>query len=139
MTVTWRGHILTDGMRLAIMRGLFTVGNLVRNEAINSITSGTRSGRTYRRRSVVRVASAPGEPPRADTGFLHNNITVQSNIPMLLVTVNSAAKYSAALEYGTRKMAARPFMRPALMKHIASVDRIITAEVKLFLAMQPAK
>ncbi len=139
MTTTWKGQELTQGMRLAIMRGLFTVGNLVRNEAINSIVTGTRSGREYRRRGVVRIASAPGEPPARDLGNLHNNITLQMNPALLMVSVNSAAKYSAALEFGTRKMAPRPFMRRALMKHIASIDRIVSMEVAQYLASQPSK
>lgn len=140
MSVTWRGEQLTEGLRLAIMRGLVTVANLVRNEAVTSITSGARSGNKYRRRGVVRVASAPGEPPARDLGNLHSNITVTNiNPALLMVSVNSAAIYSAALEFGTRKMAARPFMQRALMKHIASVDRIVSAEVTRYLATQPSK
>lgn len=139
MTTTWRGHQLTDGVRLALMRGLVTVGHMVRNEAVNLITQGPKTGVTYYRRGVAHVASAPGEPPAADLGNLHNSITVQPNPALLLVQVNAGAKYSAALEYGTRKMAARPFMSRALTTHLPALNRILAAEVAHYLATQPSK
>lgn len=55
--------------------------------------------------------SAPGEPPGVDTGTLRNSIHVEK--PKLLVRrIADGVNYGIMLEYGTRKMAARPFMGP---------------------------
>lgn len=86
-------------------RSLVNGGQKIRAEASKLITQGAVSGRNH-------VPSAPGEPPNEDTGFLRSNIEVTQTAP-LRVEVSSNAPYSAALEYGTSKMAARPFMGPA--------------------------
>lgn len=46
------------------------------------------------------------------TGFLRDNISGQVTGPNLVVT--SAAPYSIFVEAGTRRMAARPFLTPAV-------------------------
>jgi HK97 gp10 family phage protein len=99
---------------------LFSSANLVEAEAKQSIQRGVKSGRIYKRRSVVHQASAPGEPPASDTGFLVSNITktaVEKSGTALSISVESKAKYSKFLEFGTRKMSARPFLQPALEKN----------------------
>ena len=99
---------------------LFSSANLVEAEAKQSIQRGVKSGRIYKRRSVVHQASAPGEPPASDTGFLVSNITktaVEKSGTALSIAVESKAKYSKFLEFGTRKMSARPFLQPALEKN----------------------
>jgi HK97 gp10 family phage protein len=72
-----------------------------------------KSGRIYRRGTVGHQASAPGETPAIDTGDLIGSITTAELGPMEhAVTVG--AEYAVHLEYGTRHMEARPFLRPAL-------------------------
>lgn len=48
-----------------------------------------------------------------DTGFLRDNIVVVQQGP-LVVAVESQAEYSAHVNYGTRFMAAQPFVEPAI-------------------------
>lgn len=84
---------------------LFAGGELIQTEAQISITRGATSGKHH-------VPSKPGEPPNQDTGVLANNIETVQRKP-LLVEVSSNAPYSAPLEFGTSRMAARPFMQPA--------------------------
>jgi HK97 gp10 family phage protein len=85
---------------------LFAAGQSIQIEAQLLITEGAVSGKGH-------VPSRPGEPPNQDTGVLANNIeTVQ--IAPLRVEVSSNAPYAAALEFGTSKMADRPYMRPAV-------------------------
>jgi hypothetical protein len=92
-------------MEREVGKALFAAGNLIQVEAQISITAGAVSGKGH-------VASLPGEPPNQDTGLLGNNIeTVQ--VEPLLVEVSSNAPYSAPLEFGSSRMAARPFMAPA--------------------------
>lgn len=87
---------------------LFAAGNLIQVEAQISITEGSVSGKNH-------VPSTPGQPPNQDTGRLADNIeTVQ--VEPLLVEVSSNAPYAAALEYGTIRMAPRPYMAPAVAR-----------------------
>lgn len=89
----------------AVGAALFAGGELLQTEAQLSITRGAVSGKNH-------VPSLPGEPPNQDTGVLGGNIETVEKAP-LVVEVSSNAPYSAPLEFGTSKMAARPFMRPA--------------------------
>jgi len=89
-------------------------GKLIRGEAVKSIQTGPKSGKTYTRYNPTRthIASAPGEAPASDTGNLVSQIRVNQK-SQDIVTVESRAKYSKFLEYGTSKMQARPFLFPA--------------------------
>jgi HK97 gp10 family phage protein len=60
-------------------------------------------------------ASAPGEAPAIDTGHLVNSIQIEKT-GQAQRTITVGAGYALALELGTRRMAARPSMRPALEK-----------------------
>jgi HK97 gp10 family phage protein len=86
-------------------QALFSGGEAIKAHAQRSITEGAVSGKNH-------VPSAPGQPPNEDTGHLRTQITVTQPAP-LRVEIASDARYSAALEYGTSKMQARPFMGPA--------------------------
>lgn len=91
-----------------VTQALFAAGNLIQTEAQRSITTGAVSGAGH-------VPSAPGEPPNADTHYLDSNIETQIVAPGK-VEVASNADTSSHLEFGTSRMAARPFMRPAVAK-----------------------
>lgn len=66
-----------------------------------------------RRRTKSHTASAAGKPPAVDTGRLRQSINVQK-VAEGHYRVGTNVPYALSLEFGTRKMAARPFMRPAL-------------------------
>lgn len=87
----------------------------LRGDVVKSINRGPASGVTYQKINPKRThrASAPGQPPMTDTGRLANSITFDRAGP-LTATVGSNVIYALYLEYGTRRMAARPFMRPAV-------------------------
>ena len=106
----------------AVLRALYATGQRIEADAEHSITEGSVSG-------VNHVPSAPGEPPNADTRYLDTNIQTEivarGNQPT--VHVISHAEYSAALEFGTSKMAERPFMRPAFEKHRYEVARVLSS------------
>lgn len=70
-------------------------------------------GRVYRKgKTVVHRASLPGRPPAPDTGRLRGSTQSEvfrtSDGAVGEVSVNT--EYAAALELGTEKMAARPFI-----------------------------
>ena len=68
-----------------------------------------------RKRNKPHIASAEGDPPATDTGRLKNNIYFE-RLGALTAAVGSDLVYATYLEYGTSKMAARPFFRPAVEK-----------------------
>ena len=105
---------------------LGTSGNMVRNTAVESILSGGGGGTTYEKYNPRRThtASADGQPPSSDTGFLASNIVVNLNKQKLEVDVESKASYSIHLEFGTQNMKARPFMFPALEKNKPKIRRM---------------
>lgn len=67
-------------------------------------------------RRVPHQASAPGEPPAVDTGLLRASVRheLATEGDELAAYVGSDLKISTWLETGTRKMAPRPFLQPAL-------------------------
>ena len=90
--------------------------NATRNTAVDNILRGSKTGETYQKYNPRRThtASASGEAPASDTGFLANNITTRTAPNGLSGEVVSQAQYSEYLEFGTLQMGARPFMHPAL-------------------------
>ncbi len=114
-----------------IQAGLYASAQQVRTEAIKSVQAGDKSGRVYKRRTVMHRASAPGEAPASDTGRLVNSIQAYNNpggSEAFVVAGRGTVLYAALLEFGTSRMAARPFMVPALEKSRAWInDRLRTA------------
>lgn len=105
-----------------VEKALFHAGELIQVEAQLSITRGAVSGKNH-------VPSKPGQPPNQDTGVLAGNIET-TRAGKLRVRVTSKAGYSSALEFGTSKMAARPFMRPARDKMRPQVEKLIADVVQ---------
>ena len=107
-------------------------GNLVRNTAVQSINQGAKSGVSYTKYNPRRThtASAAGQPPAADTGLLANNIVLDIDANGFGANVESRADYSTALEFGTSKMAARPFMQPALEENKPKIRRLAKQMIK---------
>ena len=105
-------------------------GNLVRNTAVQSINQGSRSGAFYTRGGKTGQRSAAGEPPKTDQGILVQNIVLDIDPDGLGANVESRADYSQALEFGTSKMAARPFMQPALEENRPKIARLAKQMVR---------
>lgn len=66
-------------------------------------------------RKTDHQASAAGEPPAGDTGYLAASVGHRLEFHETVVAVVEAkANYGIYLELGTRYMLPRPFLRPAL-------------------------
>lgn len=106
----------------------------VQTEAVTSIMSGERSGRTYKRGKKSHVASAPGEYPKSDSGNLVRHILIEME-SRLAATVGSRSgvPYARILELGGyvrgRYFAARPWLSPSLKKVTPFIIRTIKAAV----------
>lgn len=94
-------------------RAVRATAQAIRNDAIISVKSHLSAGKVYTRGTVKHVASKPGSPPNQDRGTLTRNIRVTMNDD-LTADISSNAPYSAALEFGTSNIDARPFMTPAV-------------------------
>lgn len=106
-----------------VVKALYAAGMAIEIEAELSIVSGSISGKGH-------IPSAPGQPPNADTRLLDSSIetTIESKSPPT-VHVTSHAPYSAFLEFGTSKMAPRPFMSPATQKKKGEAIALVTRAV----------
>ena len=94
-------------------RAVRATAQAIRKDAITAVKSHLSAGRAYTRGTVTHVASKPGSAPNQDRGTLTRNIRVTINDD-LTADIGSNATYSEALEFGTRRMGARPFMTPAV-------------------------
>lgn len=101
---------------------------LIRNTAVKKIQHGDRTGRLYLRyrggkNPIAHRASAPGEPPKTDTGRLVASI--RTNFYDLTAEVGSDVKYSAFLETGTSKMKPRPWLAISRDENNSKIDTLI--------------
>lgn len=92
-----------------------TAAAIVLVDLIKQILSQPGGGRVYRRGGVTHTASLPGDPPAPDTGALRRSIGFQITGPGRVgVGVEAGAPYWRFLEFGTRFIEPRPFLRPAV-------------------------
>lgn len=118
--------------RKVVSRGVRAV-NAIRNAELE-VLKGQRSGKVYRKPYTKRAtytASAPGEPPARRTGNLrmHWNGQVKSgqtsrNGTSIIAELESQERYATALEYGTTKMAPRPFVERIKEKAAPEIRKI---------------
>lgn len=103
---------------------VFELANRVQVDAQTSITDGAVSGAGH-------IPSAPGMPPNNDSGVLENNIETLrgSESGSIKYLVSSNAPYASALEFGTSRMQARPYMRPALEKNRERIAKRLAAAI----------
>ena len=109
-----------------------TIVLLVEGNAVKLIRKRS-NGRTYTRGNKTHVASAPNKAPNTDTGNLIRGIIHDvKKVPnkYVLGTVRSTAKYSLDLEYGTRRMKKRPFMRPALAGSAKQIKALLKKGIR---------
>lgn len=113
---------MSDEVVHEVEQALFAGGEMIAVEAQISITAGAVSGANH-------VASSPGEAPNNDTGTLAGGIET-TRTGRLKVEVSSNAPYSENLEFGTSRMAARPFMAPAANAKRREVNKLVDKAVK---------
>jgi HK97 gp10 family phage protein len=101
--------------------------SLVEETVLDSIRSGG-TGITYQKYNPRRqhTASAEGEPPATDTGFLVGSISsnVKKRGTSVVGQIIASAPYAPHLEFGTSTIRPRPFMQPALERNRPKIKRI---------------
>lgn len=113
---------MTAEVEKEVAGALFVGGLKIEENAKKSIQDGNKTGRIYQRGNVTHRASAPGEAPASDTGELaysgiktipKSSMHVNVEAQVVSKSKNGSSNYAIDLEYGTSKMEARPFMKPA--------------------------
>ena len=128
-------------MHRKIAAALIVAGEVVATEARRSVQNSPRGGRTYEKYNPRRThkASAAGEAPATDLGFLVRSITTEvdeSNLTVYVLSAHAIAPYAKVLEYGSMAggIQPRPFLRPALRKKEKEVTRIVRQAMRKALA-----
>jgi hypothetical protein len=107
--------------------GLAKVGHVLHGRIVATLsTPGT--GRLYRRGGRLHRASAPGQPPAVDTGRYRQSWWVdhrREGPDTWSVEVGTKDRRGPWLEYGTRHMAPRPHLRPAVLGALRDIVRMI--------------
>ena len=104
-------------LKRRIEANLVIAGEIVATEVRRNIQTSPRGGRTYVKTHPNRThtASAAGESPATDLGFLVRSIQVEpdlQNLRVRIISLHSIAPYAKRLEFGdlSAGLAPRPFM-----------------------------
>jgi HK97 gp10 family phage protein len=123
---------LTTNVKKNAIKAVTRGASVVQEVAVKSITGGNKSGvtRTLYNPNRTHTSSAQGEAPASDTGFLVSNINTKIKTfgNTVVGQVRSEAPYSKALEFGTTKIMARPFLQPALTKSKRKIKTIFKSQ-----------
>ena len=122
---------IEDNLYKALQAGAF----LVEGDAKKSIM-GTR-----KKKGDPHTPSAPGQPPAVVTGKLRASITKKVKKGIMGATSEGfvgvrggsepdSKNYGTFLEFGTKNMIQRPFLRPALSKNMRTIIDFIKNGVK---------
>jgi HK97 gp10 family phage protein len=109
-----------DRLGRAVVAGGFVLETAVKI----SMSAASHTGRRY----GGHQASAPGETPAVDTGGLVNSISTElesSSATDAWAQVGTDKEYGEWLEFGTSKMAPRPFMRPGYDNNVSKIEDTI--------------
>ena len=119
-------------LKRRIEANLVIAGEIVATEVRRNIQT---SPRTYRIKNAsgsyrTHTASAPGESPATDLGFLVRSIQVEpdlQNLRVRIISLHSIAPYAKRLEYGdlSSRLAPRPFMFKGLNAKKQQAIRIV--------------
>ena len=111
-------------VRKAINQGAL----MVKTDALRSIKK-TSFGKKYMRKGKIMFRSKPGDAPNKMDGDLEKNIRVSTGKYDMGKTyyaeVRSEVPYAKSLEYGTKKMAKRPYMIPAMKKNETVIEELV--------------
>ena len=113
--------------REGLAKGVSAANLFFIKEAQSLIRSSPATGREYPRGAKTHVASSPGQAPRSDTGRLIGSFgqDVRIGPAKIIGTISANVEYAESLEFGTTRMAERPFMRPTLLKTQDTLQKIM--------------
>lgn len=111
-----------SGVRAALGKG----EDILKGDILNRAGTGELYGR--------HRASAPGQPPAPDLGNLQANTNANPNLERdgddITGRIVANAEYAAALEKGTERIAARPFLGLLKSEHADELKQAFVAGAK---------
>ena len=126
---------IQQGMR----QSFYLAGKAIVKESRRLINLKPKSGRTYIVKVGIggkplakarrHVASAPGEAPAVITGDLRKSVDFKVHGHTIL-EIGANTEYARELEYGTNKMAARPYLKPAIQSERQNLINYFGNELK---------
>ena len=138
------GQQLSDILRRKVEGALVISGEMVATQVRRNIQKSPRGGRTYVKTNPsgntrIHKASAAGESPATDLGFLVRSIQVQpdfDNLRIRVVSLHSIAPYARRLEFGdmSRNLQPRPFMFKALQAQKQKATNVVQKALRDALA-----
>lgn len=129
MTLEWRGPEVLQAVAQAAFRGVVRGTESVKTRMVERIQQPPKTGRIYKRNTVEHQASAPGESPASDTGRLAQSVTTSYDPSRIAGYVNVSTEYAAALEFGTPRIAPRPYARVSLAEKAKEIQDDIAREI----------
>lgn len=95
--------------------------------------SGSRSGKRYKvpgTKGAFYTASAPGEPPAVATARLRQSIQTEvvTEGDQIIGVVGTDLEYGRHLEYGTRNMEPRPWIKPSIEKVLPELNDLFRSD-----------
>jgi len=121
---------LSDASQLPVKQTVFKSALKIENDTKKLIATGSRSGVIYSRGGVTSRRSAPGEPPKTDTGRLVSSINKTKYNYGFEYLVGTNVRDGGFLEFGTYKMLARPWLQPTFLKNKKDITKNINKSVK---------
>ncbi len=123
----YKGKFAREVLRRLSAAGIYLEGDIVRHFPSTDVRAA--KGVTKRQRRLDR--SQPGEIPHVDLGRLRRSIGNEvikrkfvTRVGASTAKAGEAIDYSIFLELGTRRMAARPYLRPALDRSRRAIAQI---------------
>jgi HK97 gp10 family phage protein len=133
MSLRWYGDKVTNKFQRQVRRNVTDACLVVESTAKGLMGRGgrTESGEAGEKAQKINsYHSKPGEPPRVQTGTLRRSITHEIHPILPIGRVGTNVKYGKFLEFGTRRMAPRPWLRLALAKSRDKIKRIMGRKIR---------
>ena len=134
MPMKWKGPEAMKAIRHEAANRVDMASRFVRDKA-KEIVGRSQPVRIYAKKAGRSRKgldpSKPGEPPKKVTGHLRMGIRKQMDRGRIEARIGSNVPYGKHLELGTRKMAARPWLRPTLTRNAAELQARFGIGVKV--------
>ena len=85
--------------------------------------------------AVIEINKAVYDQPESKSGYkrtgrLRGSLTHVTEASEHAVYIGTNVEYGKFVELGTRKMAARPFLKPAIVEHVDEYKAVAEAQLK---------
>jgi HK97 gp10 family phage protein len=141
VSLRWYGDTITKKLRKEINRRLNIAADVVFKhvKATLSVSGSSKRAKQTKRRDYAKGkkltlrknarmfgtdVSAPGEAPRKQRGRLYRSVAKQ--VKNLSARIRVPDQKAHLLEFGTKRMQARPFLRRAVAEKTAAVRQILS-------------